>query len=331
MAGRRITRRTALAGVLTAAALGLSGCGLGTAGGYAPSGQLQGELDAVPSLRGASVAVGSKNFTEQLVLGKMAVILLSSAGAEVKDYTNIPGSASARQAQLEGQVDAEWEYTGTAWISYLGHTDPIPDPAAQYEAVRAEDAKTHALTWLPPAPMNNTYSFATTTEKARALRLSSLADIKKVPVAQRTFCVESEFASRNDGFRPMLKAYGLEYGTDVPAGNVKVLETGAIYSATDSGLCTFGEIFTTDGRIKALDLAVMKDDKKFFPNYNVSMVVRHETLAKHPQIAQLFAPVTKKLTDDVMIDLNAKVDVEGREPAEVAHEWLVQQGFLRAE
>ena len=101
---------TALAGLLA-----LSGCGLGTAGGDAPTGTLAGPLADVESLEGAEISVGSKNFTEQLLLGKIAVILLQSAGADVEDLTNIPGSASARAAQLEGQVDMEWEYTGTAW------------------------------------------------------------------------------------------------------------------------------------------------------------------------------------------------------------------------
>ena len=120
------TRATALVASL-AAATTLAGCGLGTAGGFVPSGELAGPLADVEPLDGASVAVGSKNFSEQLLLGKMAVILLKSAGAETTDLTNIPGSASSRQAQIEGQVGLAWEYTGTAWISYLGHEQGIPD------------------------------------------------------------------------------------------------------------------------------------------------------------------------------------------------------------
>ena len=302
-------------------------CGLGTAAGYTPSGELAGPVKDV-DLEGASLSVGSKNFTEQLVLGKIAVILMKSAGADVTDLTNIPGSASARYAQVDGQVDMEWEYTGTAWISYLGHTKPIPDEQKQYEAVRDQDLKENGLVWLKPAPMNNTYGFATPTETLKKLGISKLSEIADLPPDQRTFCVESEFKNRNDGFEPMLKKYGLQLGKDVPQGNVKTLATGAIYAATDKGECNFGEIFTTDGRIKALDLTVLEDDRAFFPKYNVATVFRKEVLDEHPELKDLFAPVSAKLDDKTLIELNAQVDVDGRDPVDVAHDWLQKEGFL---
>ena len=302
-------------------------CGLGTAAGYTPSGELAGPVKDV-DLEGASLSVGSKNFTEQLILGKIAVILMKSAGADVTDLTNIPGSASARYAQVDGQVDMEWEYTGTAWISYLGHTKPIPEEQKQYEAVRDEDLKENGLVWLKPAPMNNTYGFATPTETLKKLGISKLSEIADLPPDQRTFCVESEFKNRNDGFEPMLKKYGLQLGKDVPQGNVKTLATGAIYAATDKGECNFGEIFTTDGRIKALDLTVLEDDRAFFPKYNVATVFRKEVLDEHPELKDLFAPVSAKLDDKTLIELNAQVDVDGRDPVDVAHTWLQKEGFL---
>ena len=302
-------------------------CGLGTAAGYTPSGELAGPVKDV-DLDGASLSVGSKNFTEQLILGKIAVILMKSAGADVTDLTNIPGSASARYAQVDGQVDMEWEYTGTAWISYLGHTKPIPEEQKQYEAVRDEDLKENGLVWLKPAPMNNTYGFATPTETLKKLGISKLSEIADLPPDQRTFCVESEFKNRNDGFEPMLKKYGLQLGKDVPQGNVKTLATGAIYAATDKGECNFGEIFTTDGRIKALDLTVLEDDRAFFPKYNVATVFRKQVLDEHPELKDLFAPVSAKLDDKTLIELNAQVDVDGRDPVDVAHDWLQKEGFL---
>ncbi len=314
---------TALAGLLA-----LSGCGLGTAGGYAPTGTLAGPLADVESLEGAEISVGSKNFTEQLLLGKIAVILLQSAGADVEDLTNIPGSASARAAQLEGQVDMEWEYTGTAWISYLGHENAIPNEKKQFQAVKEEDLAKNDLVWLPPAPMNNTYGFATPRETAEKLGVSKLSDLAELPTEELTFCVESEFANRNDGFQPMLKTYDIPLGSAVPRDNVKTLNTGAIYAATDQGLCNFGEIFTTDGRIKALDLVVLEDDRNFFPAYNVAPVIREEVLKKYPQLRDLFNPVTAKLTDETLIDLNARIDVDGERPADVAFDWLKSEGFI---
>lgn len=222
----------------------------------------------------------------------------------------------------------EWDYTGTAWISYLKHTTPLKSAKAQYEAVRDADAK-NGLTWLPVAPMNNTYSFAARSGVAEELGVSTLADLKKVPKAKRTFCVDSEFAARDDGFQPMLEAYGLKLGSDVPRSQVKTLDAGAIYDAVSKGVCTFGEVFTTDGRIKSLHLTVLSDPKQFFPLYNVAPVVTTSTLRHSPQLAQLFAPVAKKLTNKTMIDLNAQVDVDGKEPSEVAEKWLKEQHFLK--
>jgi osmoprotectant transport system substrate-binding protein len=126
----------------------------------------------------------------------------------------------------------------------------------------------------------------------------------------------------------MLEKYDLALGKDVPQGNVKTLATGAIYAATDKGECNFGEIFTTDGRIKALDLTVLEDDRQFFPKYNVATVFRKEVLDEHPDLEKLFAPVSAKLDDKTLIELNAQVDVDGRDPVDVAHAWLKQEGFL---
>ena len=330
---KRSARLTALAGTM-AASLVLGACGLGTAGGYIPPAQLAGELsEQEGALDGAEINVGSKNFSENVILGKMAIILLRGAGADVQDLTNIPGSDAARQAMLQGEINAMWEYTGTGWISYLQHTKPIPDEQRQYEAVRDEDLKKNNLEWLPPAPMNNTYGFAVTQESAKKYGLKTLSDIQKVPVAERTFCIESEFAARSDGLPGMLETYGVPRGDPqgVPEDNLRTFQTGAIYNATAKGDCVFGEVFTTDGRIIALDLVVLEDDKKFFPLYNVSLVVRKELLDEYPEIADLIAPVTDKLTNEVLLELNAQVDVEGDPESQVALDWLEQEGFVTPE
>lgn len=328
MTRTRLVRR---AGIATAAlmTMTLAACGLGTAAGPVLSGELDGPVADV-DLEGLEISVGSKNFTENIILGKMAVSLLASAGADVNDLTNIPGSAAARQAQLDGQIDAMWEYTGTGWITYLGHEDPIPDEQEQYVAVRDEDLDTNGLAWLTPAPMNNTYGFAITKETSDRLGITKLSQIKEVPVEERTFCVESEFTNRPDGLPGMLETYEIPLGdpNGVPEDNLRTYQTGAIYSATDKGECTFGEVFTTDGRILALDLTVLEDDRQYFPKYNVSLVIDDTVLGDNPEIEELFAPVSEALTDEVLIELNAKVDVEGQEPVDVAFEWLKSEGFI---
>ncbi len=320
-----------LASLLTAGLLATSGClGLGTAGGFVPTGELAGPLEGAESLEGATISVGSKNFSENVLLGKMAIILLQSAGATVTDLTNIPGSASAREAMLNGQIQGMWEYTGTGWITYLGHEKPIPDEQKQYEAVRDEDLEENDLVWLKPAPMNNTYGFATTQESFKKYGVTKLSQLDKVPVPERTFCVESELINRPDGLKGMLETYDVPLGEPkgVPRENLKTFQTGAIYDATAKGACTFGEVFTTDGRIEALDLKVLEDDRNFFPKYNVSFVLNQETDKQYPQIQDLIAPVAEELTDKVLLGLNAEIDVEGREPADVAFEWLKDEGFV---
>lgn len=318
-------RIAALAGALL---LVLSGCGLGTSGGFVPTGSLQGQLKSVKSLDGLTIGIGSKNFQEQLILGKIAAILMRSAGAHVQDLTNMPGSDTSRQAMLQAQIQMAWEYTGTAWISYLGHDTGIPDKQAQYDAVRKEDEEKYGLIWLKPAPMNNSYGFAVTRKNSERLHLTKLSQLTALPVKERTFCVESEFANRNDGFEPMLKHYGVPMGSGVLRDNIRTLDTGAVYAATSKGDCLLGEIFTTDGRIKSLDLVVLQDDKSYFPAYNVAPVISTKVLDEYPQLRDLFQPVSDKLTDEVLIDLNAQVDVDGREPADVAMDWLVKEGFV---
>ena len=280
-------------------------------------------------LKGVSLRVGSKEFTEQLVLGQLTIDLLRAHGATVTDKTDIQGSTNTRDALTSGRLDLYWDYTGTGWITYLKHAKPIVDPGKQYKAVAQEDLAKNKIVWLPPAPLNNTYAFAIAQAKGQQLGVKSMSDVAnllKTNPSQATFCIESEFSTRDDGWPGLKKAYGM----NVPAGNVKQLDTGVIYTETAKGkTCNFGEVFTTDGRIQSKNLTVMQDDKRFFPVYNASLTMRQDVSAKNPQIAKIIAPVAAKLTDDTMRKLNAKVDVDGYEPNQVAHDWLKEQGFIK--
>ena len=325
---RRLTRsRKLVAGVaaLSAGAMLLAGCGLRSASGAVLTGE-PGSIPRYKSLEGVHLTVAAKDFTEQLILGNMLATVLSTAGADVTNLTNTPGSFGVRQAVLKGDVDLSPEYTGTGWINYLGNEKPVKGSKAQYEAVYKADLK-NGLTWLPPAPMNNTYAFAIRESKAKQLGITKLSQLGKVPKQELTFCVESEFAKRNDGFQPMLKTYGL---SNAKIGKATNLDTGVIYTATAQGKpCNFGEVFTTDGRIPGLHLRVLEDDKGFFPLYNVTEVVQTKTLRKYPALRKIFAEINPKLDNKTMLSLNAKVDVAGGDPAIVARDWLVKEGFVK--
>ncbi|NKS62032.1 glycine/betaine ABC transporter substrate-binding protein [Rhodococcus hoagii] len=323
--------RRVLAG--TAAVLAttlLASCGL-ESGGALPLKVGPGSIQPVPELDGARITVGSKDFTEQVILGYIIEFALSAAGADVRDLTNIQGSNSTRDAQLAGQIDVSYEYTGTGWINYLGHEEPIPDSRAQFEAVRDEDLERNGMVWKDPAPMNNTYALATsraTAERTGVRTLSDYAALVERDPAAATTCVETEFNVRQDGFPGMAAAYGF----DPARADRRILQTGIIYQATaDGSQCKFGEVFTTDGRIAALDLVVLEDDRQFFPKYNPALTMREDFAERYPEVAEVMAPISAVLTDDVISELNKQVDVEGEDPATVARQWLVDRGFVTAE
>lgn len=301
------------------------GCGLRSSSGAVLSAK-PGEIKHYDSLEGVEITVAAKDFTEQLILGNMLSIILNAAGADVTNRTNTPGSFGVRQALLKGEANIAPAYTGTAWIEYLGHENPIRNATEQWEAVKKAD-KPHGLTWLPPAPLNNTYAMAIRESEAKRLGVTKLSQLKRLPKRDLTFCVESEFASRNDGFVPMLHAYGINR-SDIE--RVTTLNTGVVYTATANGDCNFGEVFTTDGRIPGLKLRVLEDDKHFFPLYNLTEVINTKLLDAHPELAEIFAQLNPKLTNKTMAALNAKVDTDGEDPAIVARDWLIQQGLLTA-
>jgi osmoprotectant transport system substrate-binding protein len=307
-------------------ATSLAGCGL-DANASLPFTVAPGSIQPEPGLAGLNITVGSKDFTENILLGYMAELALSAAGAKITDLTNIAGSNSARYALVSGQTDVSWDYTGTGWISYLGNTDPIPDEQKQFDAIKAADEQKNGITWLKYSPVNDTYAFATTEAYARQHNLKTNTDmtnfLKEHP-EQAVFCVETEFASRQDGMPGVQKAYGF------PTTDIKTFGTGAIYSAVAGGTCNFGEIFTTDGRIAGLNLRVLDDDKKFFPQYNASVTMKTDYLAQHPAIAKVLAPVAAAIDNKQMIELNKEVDVDGRDPGTVARDWMISKGFIKA-
>ncbi|MGP4088782.1 glycine betaine ABC transporter substrate-binding protein [Streptomyces sp. KR55] len=311
-----------LAGLLVAA----SGCGL-TSGSPMVDDVQPGSIGRGEPLRGADLTVTSKEFTEQLILGAIMGIAFEAAGASVLDRTGIQGSVGSREAVKSGDADGVYEYTGTAWITYMGNSEPITDPQQQWQAVHDADLR-NGLTWLPPASLNNTYALAMNQanfKKYGTRTLSDVAALSRSNPSAVTLCVEGEFANRADGLPGMQKAYGM----NIPPGRVTQMDTGIIYTQAAKGSCTFGEVFTTDGRIKSMNLVVMEDDRKFFPNYNAAPVINTKTLKEWPAITQILDPITKKLNNSVAQTLNAKVDVDGEDPHQVALDWMVEEGFVK--
>ena len=305
----------------------VAGCdGAGGSGGGNVGGSDAGEQ---VSLSGAELTVGSKEFTEQLILGQITLQALEAAGATVEDQIGLAGTVAARKALESGEIDMYWEYTGTGWITHLGHTDPIPDRQEQFEAVAKEDLQKNDIKWLdPPAPANNTYAIAVRSEAAEVLgvdSLSGLAVLSQLRPEDVTLCAAEEFLPREDGLPGLAKAYDFE----VPADNIVRMEEGQVYRAVDEGeKCNFGEVFVTDGRIKGLDLTILEDDKQVFPIYNPSLTVSEEVIDQYPELAKVFAPISEKLDNETLQDLNAAVDVGGESPEDVARQFLRENRLL---
>ena len=301
------------ASALAAGALLLSGCS-----GSAGNASVGDELD------GLTGQVGSKDFSEQYILAYITTELLNAHGADLEANVKLVGSANVRQALENGDFIGYWEYTGTSWITYNGNTTPVKGAEAQFDAVKEADAE-KGIAWLDPAPLNNTYAFAVRADKAEELGVKTMSDVAALPAEDQTFCIESEFSTRDDGWPGLKTAYGI----DVPDSNVTMLDTGVIYTATQKGDdCNFGEVFQTDGRIPALDLVVMEDDEEFFPSYQGGFTIRQEVLDDYPEIADIIAEIAPLLTTEEMQKLNALVDVEGEDPEDVAIDWLEEQELI---
>ena len=182
--------------------------------------------------------------------------------------------------------------------------------------------------WTDLAPVNNTYALVTnrkTADEKGVRTLSDYAALVRADAGAATTCLGTEFSVRQDGFPGMARAYGL----DPDQVRKQIVQDAVVLQATADGIqCNFGSVATTDGRIPALDLQILADDKQFFPQYNAALVMRKDFADAHPQVEQVMRPITELLTNETMTELNRQVDLDGREPADVARDWLVSQGFV---
>jgi osmoprotectant transport system substrate-binding protein len=314
-----------LAGLAVAALTATACGGGGDAGGGAGGGE--GSLAAI-DLSGASFTVGSKEFTEQIVLGQIAVQALEATGADVGNLVTITGSTNVRTALTAGEIDMYWEYTGTGWTTHF-QREPQSAPdgdEALYQAVAEEDRK-NGIAWLTPAPLDNTYAVATAEGRDQELGVRTLSEyaalVSRDP-AQARMCAAAEFLTRDDGWPGLEQAYGF----DLPADGIAELELSLIPQQTATGEnCNFGEVTATDGAVAANNLVLLEDDQQFFVPYNAAMTVRQEVLDANPRLAEVFDPITAKLTTELVRGLNERVDVGGELPEDVAEQFLQENGF----
>lgn len=277
-------------------------------------------LFAVQTVWAASVVVGGKGFTEQLILAEITGKYLTGKGYKVELKTGM-GTSLVRKALENKQVDLYWEYTGTAFLNF--HKNKFTNQPGEeiYEAVKAKDAAMNII-WLNASAANNTYALAVRHTDAKSKGLASLEDLAaKLNGGEKlTLGCNIEFYKRDDGLKPLQKAYGFKF----PRADIKRMETGLIYKALKEGDVDVGLVFATDGRIPAFDFIVLKDTKNFFPAYAITPTIRKETLDAHPDLAEHLNKLSGLINDATMSKLNAEVDVKKKSVTEVA------AGFLKA-
>ncbi len=261
-----------------------------------------------------TIAVGSKSFTEQLIVGNMVARLLESRGYPVNRRLGLASTAIVHAALLKGDVDLYIEYTGTGLVTILKQP-VIADPQAAYDAVKRLYADQFHLIWAKPWGFNNTYALMMRRDDTDRLKIKTISDLK--PRARDLVLgATTEFMARPDGIAGLSKRYGLAFK------DMRGMDPGLVYQAIASRQVDVISGFSTDGRIPQLKLAVLQDDLKFFPPYYAAPVMRADLVQKSPIVLEILNRLAGKISNETMARLNLQVDGDRRAPEEVAGEFL---------
>ena len=269
-----------------------------------------------------TIVIGSKNFTEQLILGNMLEQLVEDkTDINVETSLNLGGTQIAFNALKSGSIDLYVEYTGTAYVNLLNINDGNTNSEEVYDTVNERFKSELGFEFLKPLGFNNTYALATTKEKAEKYNLKKISDLQSISkdlLAGPTI----EFANREDGLLGLNKAYNLGFkGT-------KPVDGGLRYTALINGESDIIDAFTTDGLVDKFNLTILEDDKNFFPPYYAAPLIRMDTLEEYPELEEVLNLLSGRMSDDIMRKLNYEVDVNGKDPKIVANEYLVNEGII---
>ena len=269
----------------------------------------------------AGFKIGSKNFTEQVVLGEIYAQGLEAAGVPVERKLNMGGTLIAHQALVSGEIDMYPEYTGTALANVL-KAETMTDPDAVYQKVKAHYDKELKLRWLKPTRINNTYVLVVLPDTAQKHNLKTLTDLAKVS-KQLSLGAGPEFRTRKDGIPGLKAKYGMEWKED------RQFAIGLRYQALANKQVDVIDGYATDGQISAQKLVKLEDDKRLWPPYFVAPVARPQALKDHPKVEEILDRLSALLDEASMSEMNWRVDGNKEEPKAVAREFLKQKGVLK--
>lgn len=272
--------------------------------------------------RSERIVIGSKNFTESLMLGELlAQQIEAHTQAKVERRFYLAGTYICQQALLAGRIDIYPEYTGTA-LSAILKEKVGGDKSEIYERVKSEYENRLHLTLGPPFGFNDTFALEIRGADARRLNLKTLSQAAAfTPQWHAGFGYE--FMERPDGFKGLAAAYGLRF-----AAPPRVMDLGLLASALKDRQIDIAAGNATDGLIAALDFVVLEDDRHYFPPYEAVAVIRQQTLREHPEVAQAVAELGGKISDEEMRQLNYALDGQHRDVKDVAHEFLLSKGLI---
>ncbi|MHA7776301.1 glycine betaine ABC transporter substrate-binding protein [Roseibium sp. M-1] len=271
----------------------------------------------------AEITIGGKDFTEQYLVAEMTKQLLEKNGFDVKKNDGM-GTNIVRAALENGEIDLYWEYTGTALVNFNKITERLT-PEETYNTVKEMD-EARGLTWLASSNANNTYALAVRPNNPKTDSMETLTDLAAAYAGGEAviMATTAEFPKRQDGLLGLQVTYGFEAGR----ANIKPMEIGLVFPALENGDVDVSVVAATDGRIAAMNLRLLGDDKHFFPDYALVPVVRTEVLEANPALKDLIETLSTKLDDATMQRLNGEVDVEKKAIEDVAAGYLQEQGLL---
>jgi osmoprotectant transport system permease protein len=269
-----------------------------------------------------TIRIGSKNFTEQLILAEMmAQIIEVKTGYHAEMKLNLGGTMICHEALLQKEIDMYPEYTGTGLLAVLKSKESFTTPGEVYKFVSREYEKQFNLKWLPPFGFNNTYAFAVRNKDAVKNRWKKVSDLTSAADSLKAGFT-AEFSERPDGYPGFQKAYHISFGSVIS------IDPALMYDAVKKGQVDIITAFSTDSRIPGYNLFILEDDKSFFPPYYAAPVVRKEVIEKHPEVQKALALLSGLIDEKTMQELNFEVDQNKREVKEVVREFLKEKALL---